>query len=357
MRILVVDDEPVIQRTLKRMLERAGHECDTAATTDEAREKLSGIAYPLILCDVNLPGESGLELIQEVLGEDRQTAVVMVSAEHDPRIAEIALEAGAYGYVIKPFEPSEILISVQNALRRRELELQAQDRSRALEELVDKRTAELQSAVERLESAEAELRKSQRETIERLARAAEFRHDETGQHIGRMARYCEALARRLGLAEEECQMIRLASPMHDVGKLCIPDHILMKPGRLTDEELTLMRDHAQLGHRLLAGSGAPLLDVAATIALTHHERWDGTGYPAGLTGRDIPLVGRIAAVVDVFDALTSARVYKDSFSVERSLEIIRGASGTHFDPAVVSAFFESLDEILEIRDSLPDDHR
>jgi PAS domain S-box-containing protein len=196
--------------------------------------------------------------------------------------------------------------------------------------------------------AERALRRSREETIQRLARAVEVRSAETGGHIDRMGRFCELIAQRLGLPRERVQLIRLASPMHDVGKIAVPDSVLLKPGPLNAAERAVMETHTEVGRELLAGSGEELPELAATITWTHHERFDGKGYPQGLAGEAIPLEGRIAAVGDVFDALTHDRVYRPAMSVEQAVDLMARASGAHFDPAVLDCFLDAMDDVLEI---------
>jgi diguanylate cyclase (GGDEF)-like protein len=220
----------------------------------------------------------------------------------------------------------------------------------AQQELCERRRTEdeLVETVARLRQAESAVQLSQAETIRRLAFAAEFRNAETGRHTERMSRYCELLARRLGLHDERCELIRLASALHDVGKIAIPDRILLKPGGLTESERRVMERHAEIGHRLLADSSSELLDVAAAIALSHHERFDGTGYPQGLAGEAIPLEGRIAAVADVFDAITSSRVYRPALPLDEAIDVLREGHGTQFDPLVLDLFMEALDDVRAI---------
>lgn len=228
-------------------------------------------------------------------------------------------------------------------------EIQLRDAHRRLEEMVETRTADLTALLERLRGVNNQLVEANRETIMRLARAAEYRDGDTGEHVDRMSSYCQALAHKLGMGADEIALIKLAAPMHDVGKIGIPDAILLKRGRLTPEEWDTMRQHPLIGARILSGSGSRLLQMAELIAATHHERWDGTGYPMGISGTEIPLVGRIVALADVFDALTSPRVYKDAWSIDESVAYIHELNGKHFDPKVVDAFDACLDELLEIR--------
>jgi putative two-component system response regulator len=354
-RVLIVDDEPEIRDVLTRVLERDGHVTGTACDVATARARLHDDWFDLLLCDLNMPGESGMELVREAIARDRNLAVLMVSGMDDPALAEAALELGAYGYIIKPFRTSELTIAVVNALRRRRLEIENRSHRERLEQVVEQRTSALREAVTGLERTEHELRRSREETIHRLARAAEFRNLETGRHIDRVSRYCALLAERVGLEPARSELLRLASPLHDLGKIAIPDRILLKPGPLTPDERRQMEAHAEVGHRMLSDSGQELLELGALVALTHHERFDGGGYPCGLAEEEIPLEGRITAVADVFDALTSDRVYRPPLTVEETLRIMRDGRGTHFDPLVLDAFLESLPAVAAIRDAFVDD--
>jgi len=348
-RILIVDDESLIRRMMGRLLQRAGYDTVLAASGAEARTELAGGQFELVLSDVNMPGESGLDLVRHIFQTYEGVATVMVTGVDDPATADVALELGAYGYIIKPFEANEVLINVANALRRRQLEIEARANRAQLEQTVAERTRELRHAVARLESASSELRHSREETIQRLARAAEFRSDETAQHIRRMSLHCELLARAVGLPERKCELVRIASPMHDIGKIGTPDRILMKKGKLTPDEFDKMREHAEVGYRILTGSNSEMLQLATLIARTHHEKWDGSGYPHGLTGEDIPLEGRITAVADVFDALMNPRCYKPAFSLEKTQDIMEDGRGKHFDADLLDLFWGQLDEVLRIQ--------
>jgi putative two-component system response regulator len=212
----------------------------------------------------------------------------------------------------------------------------------------------LQQALEWLERSEKELRLSREETIQRLAIAAEYRDSATAQHIQRMSHYCELLARKYGLSSERCDLIRTASPMHDIGKIGTPDHVLLKPGKFTQEEFNVISQHAEIGYRILSGSDAEILKVAASIAWTHHERWDGNGYPRKLKGEAIPVEGRIAAIADAFDALTTQRVYKPAFSLDHAVSLMTTHRGEHFDPELLDIFFASLSDITLIHDQYAD---
>jgi putative two-component system response regulator len=352
--VLIVDDDAMIRRTLSRILLRHGFASAVASNAKEARELLRRNTYELMLVDVSMPGESGLELIQSVIPDNPDMAIVIVSGIGTPDVAQFAFQIGVYGFVVKPFHMNEVCINIANALRRRDLEIETRHQRERLELLVSERTSALEDAIDRLKVAELGVRNSQVETIHRLSKAAEFRDNETARHIERMSRYCELIANQIGLSRQHVELIRMASPLHDIGKIGTPDQILLKPGRLERDEFEIMKQHAQIGYKILNGSGSDLLELAATIAWTHHERVDGAGYPRGLRGEDIPVEGRIAAVADVFDALTSTRVYKAAMSNEKSLQILEEGRGTHFDASILDAFLASLDDALEVQRAFVD---
>lgn len=352
--ILVVDDEEPIRRLLAYLLQSHGYTVEGAADAREARQKLSVQPYALMLCDVNMPGESGMDLVRHTLSAHPHTAAIMVTGLDSSVLANAALDVGAFGYIVKPFESNEVLIDVANALRRRRLELENRHHRENLEDIVRTRTLALQQALEWLERTEKELRLSREETIQRLAIAAEFRDNATAQHVQRMSHYCELLARKAGLSPERCDLIRTASPMHDIGKIGTPDHVLLKPGKFTEEEFGVIAQHAEIGYRILSGSDAELLKVAAVIAYTHHERFDGTGYPRGLKGETIPIEGRIAAIADAFDALTTQRVYKPAFELGHAIDLMRKHRSAHFDPELLDTFIASTDELTRIHDQYAD---
>jgi putative two-component system response regulator len=353
-RILIVDDEPLILKVLADLLGRAGHQCSKAGSAEEAWISLRQASFDMLLTDVNMPGQSGLDLARQAREEDPDLALVIVTAVDDHEVARTAVDIGAYGYLTKPLDRNAVAFTISNALRRRELEIQNRHHQQGLERTVAERTRKLTEAVELLLLSEASLREAQEETIHRLSQAAEFRDNETARHLERMSRYCQLLALRTGVEPERAEDIRLASILHDLGKLGIPDAILLKPGRLTREEFELMKDHAAIGYRILAGSKAELLQLGAVIARSHHEKVDGSGYPAGLVGEAIPVEGRIAAVADVFDALTSKRVYKDAMPVEQAIQIMQEGRGSHFDAGLLDRFLAAMDDVQAIREAFPD---
>jgi putative two-component system response regulator len=351
--VLVVDDDRATRLMLTRILERAGFLCTEAPDAVAALEFAEIQEFSLVTCDVRMPGGSGLDLVRDLKQLYPDIAVLMISGMDDPATAAVAGDLGAYGYVVKPFEVNEILIAAANAIRRRQLELENRAHRRHLEKLVSDRTADLTSTIERLSRAEQALRESQEEAIQRLAFAAEFRDPATGAHIDRMSRTCELLALTAGLDPERAELIRIASPMHDVGKIGVRDDVLRKPGKLTEDEMDEMRQHPFIGSEILAGSDSELLRLGGQIALTHHERWDGSGYPNGLAGDQIPFEGRIVAIADVFDALTSERSYKPAFEVDHAVAIMTEERGSHFDPDLLDMFLAMVDEVVGLVQVIP----
>jgi putative two-component system response regulator len=334
-RILIVDDEECNVVLLERMLEREGFTeitglGDSARALAMCREG----AYDLVLLDLHMPTPNGFEILAELEDADRtqSPAVLVLTADTTEQAKQRALSMGANDFVTKPFDAIEVLLRVRNLLHSRSLQLRLEEQNHDLERRVAVRTEQLG--------------RSRAETIRRLSRAVEYRDPETGDHIERMSGYCALLARRIGL---DAEAILIASPMHDVGKIAVPDRVLLKPGPLTPDERRVMERHAEVGYELLAGSDSELLELAATIAWTHHERFDGSGYPRCLERESIPLEGRIAGVADVFDALTSDRVYRAAIPVEQAVATMRGARGTQFDPEVLDLFLDSFDEVLAIR--------
>jgi putative two-component system response regulator len=347
--LLIVDDDMPLRRWAERVVSDGGYACDSAGDAAEARERLKQESYSLVLLDVRMPGESGMALLGHIRASFPATAVVMVTGEDDQQLAMSAIEHGAYGYMVKPVRSGELLINVANALHRRRSEADRQQMVHTLENAVQDSSHKLEHALQELHLSESKVWASQAETIMRLARLVEFRDEETGHHLQRMSSYCEILACELGLSERHREVVRLASQLHDVGKVAIPDSILRKPGKLTPQEFEVIQTHAEIGHQMLTGSSSEVVQTGAQIALTHHERWDGGGYPRELSGEDIPTEGRIAAIADVFDALTSDRVYRPAFPASLALRALEAERGTHFDPQMLDAFMHALPEVEAVR--------
>jgi putative two-component system response regulator len=341
--ILVVDDQPQNVELLEAHLVPQGYDIVTAASGEEALEKLSKHSIDLILLDVMMPGMNGFEVTRQVRQNiaHRLLPIILVTSLRDTEDRVMGIEAGCDDFISKPVEKVEILARVRSLLKVKAYNDLMSNYRKELETEVALRTEELKQALEKIKAASLE-------TIYRLSRAAEYKDKDTGAHIQRMSLYSAALARSMGLEEKMVETILYAAPMHDLGKIGIPDSILLKPGSLDAAEWEIMKQHSAIGGEILKGSDAEFIRMGETIALTHHEKWDGSGYPKGLRGIEIPIAGRIAAIADVFDALTSRRPYKEPFSVERSLAIIEEGRGVAFDPEVVDGFFAIKEEILKI---------
>ncbi|HLY48388.1 MAG TPA: HD domain-containing phosphohydrolase [Solirubrobacteraceae bacterium] len=326
--ILVVDDQPLNVRLLEALLSKWGFESVTGLTDPSRVAELVRAEPPdLVMLDLHMPGLSGLDvmrLLEPVSDPSTPVPILVLTADSTVETKRQALAAGASDFLTKPFDSEEVRLRVSNLLRTRRLETQLKRHGDELEERVHERTKALEQA--KLEIAE------------RLAMAAEYRDDETHQHAQRIGHTAALLGARLGLSATAIADLRRAAPLHDIGKIAIPDTILLKPGRLTAEEFEIIKTHTVVGARILSGSSSRLLQIASEVALSHHEKWDGTGYPRGLSGDEIPVTGRIVALADVFDALTHRRPYKEAWATETAAEEIRRSAGTHFDPDVVAAF-------------------
>ncbi|MBT0962058.1 HD domain-containing phosphohydrolase [Denitromonas iodatirespirans] len=345
MKIVIIDDTP-LNLTLMQALVGKLSDCEPVPFVDP----LAGLAWcqanepDLVVVDYMMPGLDGVEFISRFRatpGRD-DVPILMVTADHERQTRYDALQAGATDFLNKPVDRNEFQPRVHNMLALRRAHLATRARARSLE-------AEIAEAT-------AQIHEREQETVTRLARAAEFRDPETGAHILRMAHYSALISRQQGLDGEFTDRLLHAAPMHDVGKLGIPDHILMKPGRLTPDEFDQMKRHPLIGHDILKGSTSPVIQMAAVIALTHHEKFDGSGYPHGTAGDAIPLEGRIVAVADVFDALTSARPYKPAWSLDDAAALLREGRDRHFDARCVDALFARWTEVLDIRQRFQDAH-
>jgi putative two-component system response regulator len=341
--ILIVDDEPVNLRLVEKILSTEGYQ-DLRLIRDprEVLAEYRAVRPDLILLDLNMPNLDGYQVMAELqaLGDPLLPPIVILTAQHAQDYLLRALSAGARDFISKPFDRNELLMRVRNLLDAQLAHRLLQDQKALLEELVASRTEQLLH--------------TRLQVVRRLGMAAEYRDAETGNHILRMSQTATLLARTIGWGEADCELMLNASPMHDVGKIGIPDSILLKPGRFEADEWELMKSHTLIGAELLAGDDSDLMRMAASIALCHHEKWDGSGYPHGLAGKAIPEAARIAALADVFDALVSARPYKPAWSIESAVGLIMERSGSHFDPDLVTAFREQLPAILEIRERFSD---
>jgi len=330
--ILIVDDAELLRRMVVRQLMEHGYTCLQAESGQAALEVMAVQAIDLIVTDLMMPGMTGLELLVAAHRVQPDIAVILLTGVDHAETAITALTQGAYGYVMKPFQPNELLINVVNALRRRELEMQHAVYERQLETDVYARTQEI--------------------TL-RLVSAAEYRDEDTGAHIRRIAEYAVCLAHAMGWSPVKIEQLRLAAPMHDIGKIGIADSILLKPGKLATDEITQMQQHTVIGASILAESVVPLIHMAGEIALSHHERWDGSGYPHGVSGAAIPESARIVALADVYDALHTDRVYRPAFPEQEALTIMTTSQG-QFDPRLFACMIDHLDEFRHIRQAFAD---
>ncbi|RMF86631.1 MAG: response regulator [Planctomycetota bacterium] len=361
--IMFVDDERPVLDSIARCLRRRRNEWDLDLVQDpeEACDRLAEESYDALVTDLKMPKMDGLELVSKVqeFPHNKNMPVVVLTGMDDDDLKERALESGAFDLLNKPVRSRQLTARIESLLKWKE-------RQDELEQITDRLN-------EQIARQQALLARQRLEVVFRLGMVAEHRDTETGNHVVRVACFSRLIAETLGLPPEDQQMLLLASPLHDIGKIAIPDAVLLKSGPLTPGEWTLMQKHCIFGEQILRGRASvmapllnwyhcespgdavdPLLDTAAVIALTHHEKWDGTGYPIGLAGEKIPLVSRITAVSDVFDALTSRRPYKQAGTSEAAIDYLRRTSGRHFDPQVVAAFERRFDDIIALKEHIRD---
>jgi putative two-component system response regulator len=338
-RILIVDDEPVNVKVIERTLQSEGY-TNIIGMIDPARALglMKSEPVDLVVLDLNMPVMDGFTVLKRLgeLGIESAPPVLMLTAQTDRDSRIKALELGARDFVSKPFDRVELVARVRNLLEMRQLYVQVRSQNDLLESRVRERTLELSN--------------TRLEIVRRLGRAAEYRDNETGLHIIRMSKTSALIGAAAGMNPHDAEMLLHASPMHDIGKIGIPDSILLKRGKLDAQEWAIMKTHTTIGAEILSGDDSELLRMARDVAICHHEKWDGSGYPNGLAREDIPLVGRIVAIADVFDAVTSVRPYKRAWPLQEALDHIRRLSGMHFDPALVDVFFANLVPIIEIRE-------
>jgi putative two-component system response regulator len=337
-RILIIDDQKLHAYYLEKILIKEGYrQVKSLLDPLEAINAIHSFQPGILVLDLFMPKLDGFQII-EMLNDFRREhylPILAVTADNSPVIRLKSLQSGATDIIVKPYENIEILFRIRNMIEMRLLNLAVENQNKLLESRVQERTREL--------------RESQLDIIRRLAQAAEFRDNETGLHIIRMSQYCAELAKERGLSPEECDLLLHASPLHDIGKIGIPDSILLKPGPLTEEEYAVMKTHTTIGAKLLSDNRSPLMKMARIICLTHHEKWDGTGYPQHLKGEAIPLLGQICSVCDVFDALTSARPYKKAWSTDQAAAELQKQKRKSFNPELVDSFIKILPQIAGIK--------
>ena len=336
-KILIVDDQPANVTLIEKMLDIDGY-INVISTTDPTQVESIYLEQnsDLVLLDLNMPVMDGYQVLSKIREVDPDyPPIIVLTAQSDRESRIKALDMGARDFVAKPFDRVELMTRIRNMLEVRIMTNAMKNQNKVLDGMVKVRTQELND--------------TRLEVIRRLGRAAEYRDDMTGNHIIRMSRYSQLLALAAGMSEVEAEILLNASPMHDIGKIGIPDSVLLKPGKLDPDEWKIMQTHVDIGVEILSGSDSELMNMAAEVAQNHHEKWDGTGYPRALAGEDIPLTGRIVAIADVFDALTTERSYKNAWSVEESVAFLKEQKGKHFEPRLVDLFIEILPDILNIR--------
>jgi len=344
---MVVDD----QSTGRAILEQVVRGLDERVEVEGFARPVDAVVWAtknvsdLVLVDYMMPEMDGIEFVKRLraLPGYEHVPIVMVTVHDDRKLRYAALDAGITDFLTKPVDARECLARCRNLLTLRRQQLVLEDKRRLLEHMV--------------EDATREVREREKETLLRLARAGEFRDEETGNHLIRMSRYSRLIAGAIGLDQDEAETVELAAPLHDIGKIGIPDQILLKPGKLEALEWDVMRRHAVIGHEILKGSASKYVRMGALIALGHHERYDGSGYPNGLVGDHIPLSARIVAVADVYDALTSVRPYKKAWTSEQAYEYVASQAGKHFDPRMVEAFRNMKTQVLEVQSQWRDPPR
>lgn len=348
--ILAVDDEERNLRLMEAMLCPMGHDVVVARDGEDALRKVEETPPDLILMDVMMPRMDGFEATQKLKADEKTKSIpiVIVTALNDLEDRVHAIEMGADDFLSKPVEQIELRARVNSLLKVKAYYDYVRDYQKQLECEVDRKTRQLKEAFKKAKLASLD-------TFIRLCRAAEFKDEETGNHIRRISQYAAALAQKIGMKNKEVEQILYSAPMHDIGKIGIPEQVLIKKGDLNPAEWEIMKQHTTIGARILSGSDGGFIKLAEVIALTHHERWNGSGYPEGIKAEDIPLAGRITAIADVFDALTSARPYRKPVSMEEAFEFIKKGSGNLFDPKLVDAFVTLGEEIIAIRNEFKDD--
>jgi putative two-component system response regulator len=344
MKVVIVDDMPLVLTLLRHLVGKLP-DCEPYCFSDPmaALEWCMKNEPDLIVADFDMPQMDGAALLETVRLRHPDVPVLMITSSPAVELRYRVLHLGSSDFLTKPLDNVEFVARASNLLSMHAQHKTMSSRAEALAGEVE------QTAIE--------LINHQRTALVCLSRASRYRDPETGAHMQRMAHYCRHIACNLGLPGDQQDLLLDAAPMHDVGKVGVPDAILLKPARLESPELLVMQQHAAIGHAILSRTRSPLLDMAAQIAYTHHEKYDGTGYPRGLAGEQIPLVGRIAAVADVYDALTSHRPYKEAWAPGAAADYLAGGSGSHFDPACVRAFLEGWDEVLDIQRKFSDDER
>ncbi|MDC0933776.1 response regulator [Arcobacteraceae bacterium] len=351
---MIVEDDESTVTYLSHLLEDIFDDIIIANDGLEALEYYKKEHIDLIITDINMPNMDGIQLIENIRKRDSEISIIILSSHNESHFLMKGIELGVNGYILKPVNVDGLLRTLMNTIETINLRIKVDVQKAELESINNDLEQEMIKRISQIYALNQEIKETQKEVVLTMAQIGECRSKETGNHVKRVSLYSELFAKYSGLNDEEIELIKEASPMHDIGKIAIPDSILNKPSRLTNEEMEVMKTHAKLGYDMLKHSSRDLLRVASLVAYEHHERYDGLGYPRSLQGEEISIYGRITAIADVFDALGSARIYKDAWSDERIFTLFEKERAKHFDPELVDIFFKHKEEFFAIRDSYND---